>query len=184
MRPTDILKDEHRVIERVLDTLEKAANQLREGQDVSPDFFVGAADFIKGFADGCHHRKEEGVLFKAMAVHGMPDHDGPIGVMLKEHEEARRLTRGMRDGAERMAAGDAAASGEVASYAMDYVGLLRAHIQKEDNVLFPMADQIIPADEEAQVSKDFERLDLEDAGAGVREKFVALAEDLERQMEA
>ncbi len=53
--------DEHRVIERVLTALEKAAGRLESGL-MRPGFFVDAAEFIKGFADGCHHKKEEGVL--------------------------------------------------------------------------------------------------------------------------
>ncbi|MGE5602975.1 MAG: hemerythrin domain-containing protein, partial [Nitrososphaerales archaeon] len=65
MQATDILMEEHRVIERVLTSLERAAVRLDNGEAVRPGFFVDAADFVKGFADGCHHKKEEGVLFTA-----------------------------------------------------------------------------------------------------------------------
>ena len=95
MEATKILNDEHRVIERVLAVLEKAAGSLEADQGVQADFFLSAAEFIKGFADGCHHRKEEGVLFPAMEAAGVPRQGGPIGVMLAEHEEGRRLTREM-----------------------------------------------------------------------------------------
>ena len=77
---------EHRVIERVIQALENAAQCLEGGRDVRPGFFVDAADFIAGFADGCHHRKEEGVLFKAMIENGVPVHGGPVAVMLYEHQ--------------------------------------------------------------------------------------------------
>ena len=66
MEATEILMAEHRVIERVSPTLEAGAARVDAGQPMRPGFFVDAADFIKGFADGCHHRKEEGVLFTAM----------------------------------------------------------------------------------------------------------------------
>ncbi len=62
MKATEILMEEHRVIERVLTSLEIASNRLSLGQAIPADFFLKAADFIKGFADGCHHKKEEGVL--------------------------------------------------------------------------------------------------------------------------
>jgi hemerythrin-like domain-containing protein len=60
----------------------------------------------------------------------------------------------------------------------DYVNLLRAHIFKEDNVLFPMAEQIIPADTMQQVSEDFQRVISEDAKNGIPAKYVALAAKL------
>ena len=66
MQATEILMQEHEVILRVIGTLEIEAGRLAAGQDVRPGFFLDAADFIKGFADGCHHKKEEGVLFEAM----------------------------------------------------------------------------------------------------------------------
>jgi hemerythrin-like domain-containing protein len=66
MKATNVLSEEHRVIERVLNTLEAGAGKLESGQAVRPEFFLSATDFIKGFADGCHHMKEEGVLFKRM----------------------------------------------------------------------------------------------------------------------
>lgn len=96
MKATDILMDEHRVIERVLTSLETAAAQLEAGRPVRPGFFIQACDFVKGFADGCHHRKEEGVLFPAMIERGLPREVGPIAMMLSEHEQGRAYTRGLR----------------------------------------------------------------------------------------
>ena len=72
MKASEILMQEHRLIERVLDALEIAAGHLERSHAVAPAFFLEAADFIAGFADGCHHRKEEGVLFGAMIESGVP----------------------------------------------------------------------------------------------------------------
>ena len=91
MQATDILMQEHEVILRVIGALEIETDRLAAGQDVRPGFFLDAADFIKGFADGCHHKKEEGVLFEAMTAAGLPQQSGPIGVMLAEHEQGRAL---------------------------------------------------------------------------------------------
>jgi hemerythrin-like domain-containing protein len=183
MQATEILMSEHRVIERVLAALESAADQVEEGQAVRPAFFIDAADFVRGFADGCHHQKEEGVLFKAMESHGIPVDDGPLGVMLSEHEMGRQITRGMRDAAQRWQAGDEAARAEVVRYARGYVALLRQHIMKEDHVLFPMADGAIPPDEYAQVLAGFEHVEHAETGPGVHEKYLALADRLEQEVQ-
>jgi hemerythrin-like domain-containing protein len=182
MEATDILMAEHRVIERVLAVLNTAAERLEQGQPVRPGFFIDASDFIKGFADGCHHRKEEGVLFEAMVNHGMSRLGGPIAVMLADHEQGRSFTRGMRAAAEKLEAGDASAQEVVITNARGYVTLLQQHIMKEDNILVPMADRVIPVADHAKVAEDFERVEHEETGEGVHEKYLALAASLEGEM--
>mgnify|MGYP000503477949 CR=1 FL=1 len=182
MEATDILKEEHRVIERVLASIEAGATRLMAAEPMSPSFFIDATDFIKGFADGCHHKKEEGVLFPAMEAAGVPAEGGPIAVMLAEHQEGRRLTAAMRAGAEKLQSGDIAARTAVADYALQYVALLRQHIAKEDNVLFPMADRAIQGPAETRVTEAFDHIEHEETGEGVHERFLALAESLERQV--
>ena len=184
MEATKILMDEHRVIERVLAGMDIASSRLASGESIRERFFLDAADFIKGFADGCHHKKEEGILFPAMAAAGVPKEGGPIGVMLAEHEEGRRLTRAMRAAAERLLAGETLAKEAIAANARSYVALLRQHIAKEDNVLFPMADRVIPSTDQAGLAEAFERVEHEETGEGVHEKFLALAQTLEQDASA
>jgi hemerythrin-like domain-containing protein len=182
MKATEILMDEHTVILRVIATLETAAQRVEQGQAVRPGFFVDAADFIKGFADGCHHKKEEGVLFKAMADSGMSVQAGPIAVMLMEHEQGRTFTRAMREAAEHQVGDESARQALIAS-ARGYAALLTQHIAKENGILFPMADRVVPPDRQAQVAKDFEHIEHKETGAGVHEKYLALAESLEKEMQ-
>lgn len=182
MEATDILSSEHRVIERVIAALEAGADRLENGQEIRVSFFTDAADFIAGFADGCHHKKEEGVLFIAMQAQGMPAQGGPIGVMLAEHEQGRIYTRAMRASAERLEQGDITAREAVVQNARGYANLLRNHIAKEDTILFPMAARVIPLDQHAQVAIDFERVEHEETGEGVHEKYLALAERLEKDV--
>ncbi|MBI3163281.1 MAG: hypothetical protein HYZ24_01250, partial [Chloroflexi bacterium] len=56
MQAIDILMQEHRVIEKVLNALESAADRLETGEDIPMDFFLKAADFIRNYADGAHHQ--------------------------------------------------------------------------------------------------------------------------------
>ena len=180
MEATQILMSEHRVIERVIQALDTAANRLEQGHPVRPGFFVDATDFIKGFADGCHHNKEEGVLFKVLVDNGMPAQAGPVAVMLYEHEQGRGFTRALREAASRLES-DASAREAVVQNALNYAALLRQHIQKEDRVLFPMADRLLPAEAQRQVAEGFEHIEHEETGEGVHEKYLALADALERE---
>jgi hemerythrin-like domain-containing protein len=181
VQATDILMDEHRVIERVLDALEIASRALERGVSVRPGFFLEAADFIVGFADGCHHMKEEGVLFEAMVSSGMPPQGGPIAVMLMEHEQGRQFTRGLRDGVRKWEEGNDAGRRMVVSNAKSYVALLRDHIMKEDELVFPMAAQMIAPQQEAQVLRDYARVSEAAACDLSTGRYTALAARLEQE---
>ena len=178
MTPTEILMDEHQLILAVLDSLEEGADRLDSGDKVDADFFLDAAEFVADFADKCHHAKEEDILFVAMTAMDMPQDSGPVAVMLAEHEEGRQYTAGFRAAAEQMKDGDAAAAADVIRNVFDYVNLMREHNNKENNVLFPMAEQIIPADVMANVTADFQRRMDDDANKGIPARYRALAEKL------
>jgi hemerythrin-like domain-containing protein len=181
VEPTQYLSQDHRTIERLLETLEQAARRLYKGEPIRPGFFLDAARFISGFADGCHHRKEEGALFPAMEQAGFPSQGGPIAVMLAEHEQARRLTAVLRESAQKLAAGDAAAKNKLVDSAHGYVGLLRQHIMKEDNILFRMAQSALDADRQKELMTEFDRLERAE-GPGARDNYLALLDALEREL--
>jgi hemerythrin-like domain-containing protein len=183
MKATDILNDEHLLIQRVLDALERGALELRAGGKIAPGFFLDAAEFIRGFADGAHHRKEEGVLFEALLQHGFSRDGGPVAVMLAEHEQAREYTRDLGAAAERLQAGDASARDAVVDSALAYVRLLREHILKEGNILFRMAGMAIPPAEHADLDAGFEKIEREEIGPAVHAKYHALADKLSRQVQ-
>jgi hemerythrin-like domain-containing protein len=175
-KATALLSDEHRVIERVLAALEKLTEKPATESVAS---WRKALDFIRHFADQCHHIKEEKVLFLAMEAHGIPNEGGPIGMMLAEHEEGRSYVLAMFEAIGKIEGGDPSAQGALFENAKQYLRLLREHIQKEDDILFRMADEVIPEDEQRQLLKDFETHEAEEMGAGVHEKYLTIAEELE-----
>jgi len=181
MKPTDVLMSEHRGIERMMAVVEKAANRLETGKDVPPDVFLNAVDFFSNFADKCHHGKEESELFPAMEKAGVPRQGGPIGVMLTEHDQGRSFIRSMREAANRYAQEDIAARPQLISAVRGYVNLLRSHIYKEDNILFPMANAALPAAEEARLTTAFDHIEETVMGPGVHERYHQMIDDMEKQ---
>jgi hemerythrin-like domain-containing protein len=114
-----------------------------------------------------------------MEAHGIPNEGGPIGMMLAEHEEGRSYVRAMFEAVGKIEGGDPSAQAALFENAKQYLRLLREHIQKEDDILFRMADEVIPEDEQRQLLKDFETHEAEEMGAGVHEKYLTIAEELE-----
>jgi len=174
-KPTQILSDEHRVIERVLGAVEK----LAKGPVGALEPWKKALEFIRGFADQCHHFKEEKVLFPAMEAHGIPSEGGPVGMMLMEHEEARSYVRAMFAAISLIEAKNEAAKESLLTSAQAYCRLLREHIQKEDEVLFRMADEVISADDQKKLLAAFAQHEAEEMGPGVHEKYSKIATELE-----
>jgi hemerythrin-like domain-containing protein len=178
MTPTEILKHEHQVILRVLDAAVSEADAIRRGGRVDASRLTKFVDFFRGFADACHHAKEEKLLFVKMEERGMPRQGGPIAVMLHEHDLGRARVRAVAGAIEAAASGDAAASRAVAEDLTAFADLLRAHIGKEDDILYPMADRILTAADQQALAAGFDRVESEEMGAGTHERFHALAHEL------
>jgi len=181
MKAIDVLMDEHRLIEQVLDSLEAGAQRLARGEAMRPGFFLDIADFAAGFADGRHHQKEEGILFPSMTQFGAPARGGAIEVMLQEHEAGRAFVRQLRAAAKGLESAERGAAARVIAAARGYAALLRDHIAKEDEVLFPMAAQMIPEAEQDQVMAQFDRIEHDDTnGHALR----ALAQRVHNELRA
>lgn len=171
----EMLKNEHRVIERVLDAMEKQLSRPVEG-----DFYRDAIDFLRHFADGCHHAKEENELFPVLESAGIPREHGPIGCMLDEHEMGRALIRKIESNVDAAEVGDVWAEEALKQAARAYIGLLRQHIYKEDNVLFVMADRALGPEEQELMRAAFGRADQTNACSARHDHYVAVADRLSR----
>jgi hemerythrin-like domain-containing protein len=178
-KATEVLKHEHRVIERVLAVVQKLTEPSRQ---LSIEQWRKAIEFIRGFADQCHHLKEEKILFPALEKHGIPLEGGPIGMMLIEHEEGRGYVRAMADALARAEKDPEAAKKTLAENAKSYLRLLREHILKEDEILFNMADGALSLDEQKQLAIEFEEHEAREIGSGVHEKYLGIAQELEKAL--
>lgn len=169
------LMDEHTVILRVLDALDRYIGRPRG--EWSREDLGKFVTFIREFADGCHHEKEEDILFREMIEAGFPGDSGPIAVMLRDHEEGRRLVGIIARSSESEAL-DRADAESVREAAQAYTRLLRVHIHKEDNILYPMAAQHLPENVMKAIEERFDRFEAQETGIGRHERLHTLAEEL------
>ena len=175
-RATQELTAEHRVIEDVLAALDRAVADAARTRAVPAAFLRDVVTFSRLFVDRCHHGKEERCFFPCLAKCGVPVEGGPIGVMLREHEEGRRLVGVIDDTLARAEDGRATLE-DVLAACRDYVDLLRAHIAKETEILFPIGDAVADAEDDAGVRRCFAETDAA-FGDGARDVLAQLAETL------
>jgi len=180
MLPTDELKNEHRVIERMLKLLWDASNRLERGNEIDLEFFVDAGDFFSNFADKCHHAKEENLLFEKMVERGVPREVGPIPVMLSEHTDGRMHVKKINELAGKKLGPKEQA--QLVENGRDYVSMLTKHIQKEDSILYPMANDVLTAGDQRELEEGFERIETEIMSPGIHERYHKMIEGWEKRL--
>ncbi len=137
---TDSLRSDHESITLMLDIMEAVNKKIDGGEKVEAGDIGDISEFLTDFADNYHHKKEENFLFPALEAAGMPARGGPVGIMLQEHEISRSLTERINESAGNYVSGTESALEDFRSAAAEYVSHLRQHIDKENNILFMMAD--------------------------------------------
>ncbi len=178
MRATDILVSEHALILRALTILDRVAARVEAGRPVPQQTAEQLIDFFKRFADACHHAKEEGVLFPALAAAGLPSDGGPVAVMLHEHELGRTAVRAMAQ-ALASTGSDPAAAAAYSQAARTFSRVLSSHISKENGVLFPMSENFLAPEQDATLVEAFEEHERKVTGPGEHERFHAMIDALE-----
>lgn len=164
---TNDLRHEHEAILHVLGLLDRMMRMQDAREGEMQGRYQEVVHFLKTFADKCHHGKEETGLFPALEAKGVAVEGGPIGVMLREHEEGRELIRLM---AQALLDQNLKAFGKAA---VEYENLLRNHIDKENSVLFPLADRVLSEEEQDSLFGRFEEYEENVMGRGVHEQLHA-----------
>ena len=137
---TEVLAEEHRLIQRGLVVLGRMAAQLRGGGEVHPEVVEACLRFLREFADHEHHDKEERILFPWLEQNGLSHETGPLAVLRDEHEHVRDHVRRMAAQARHLETDPRAVKTFVA-HADELVLFFWKHMLKENEVLFPMAAQ-------------------------------------------
>jgi hemerythrin-like domain-containing protein len=180
MIPTEELTKEHESILKMIGILLRIADRLETGEPVEPDDADQAVEFIRVFADKCHHGKEEGQLFPELEKAGLPHDRGPVAVMLAEHDEGRRYVEAMSRAVPGLRTGDEHAAAAFVAAARGYGDVLVQHIAKEDRVLFPMAAARLTEEQQKRLETAFKAVEETVVGGGGHEEYCRLLERLEK----
>ena len=151
--PNDMLLKEHENILKFIDFLLEKCEVMEKKKEIDRDFFERAIDFIRNYADKFHHAKEEDLLFKELCKDTVEMHCNPVEQMLYEHNLGRDFVKGIEDGLKK------SDINKVIKNSKGYADLLKEHIYKEDNILYPMAEQSLSKTIKTKMLKEFERIE-------------------------
>ena len=179
MQATDLLMQEHRLIEKALDAMEAWLKTIGPASDSDDKVELARyVAFIRGFADAHHHGKEEDILFAVMVQHGFPRQAGPIAVMLQEHDMGRALINVLNEHAQQSAVWSEEDRGTIAQTVGEFSALLRQHIQKEDQVLYRMADARLPEPAKDEIFRRCQDFEEQQTHSGEKQRLQLLGESL------
>ncbi|MDH3574890.1 MAG: hemerythrin domain-containing protein [Desulfobacteraceae bacterium] len=174
------LLTEHEAVRMTLKILERITEEIDKTEKISkPEHLKQLFEFFSVFVDKCHHGKEEELLFPALETVGISRKGGPIGVMLNEHQQGRDLVAKMKRALSQYLNGDAGAAQKLKVSADAYIALLNLHIDKENNVLFPMAEQHLSENKLAELKNGFDKIETDKIGTGKHEEFHRMLDILE-----
>lgn len=173
-----LLVGDHEMIERAMDVLKK---ELMKMPDKPHDSFVirRAVDFLLEFGDRIHNRKEETVLFPLMVKHGIPE-DGPIRVMLMEHESERNLLAKMMTDCSGLEMATIEEKEMFKQKGIEYLEIRANHIWKENDILFNMGRQVFQEKENQYLMEEFDRISTSAYGESAYQKFTQMLEEVEK----
>ena len=179
---TQVMADEHQLILRMITLVENNTVLMEQGKFRNWQFFLDAVDFIRNYADKFHHAKEEDVLFIELIKNGMPEKQSPIEAMHMEHDQGRAFVSAFEAAAEKALAGEAGQIPLIAENTKGYAELLRGHIEKEDDILYPLAERVLPAEVRDGILQAYQQAEAKTPG--LEEKYLKLVVKYEQQAAA
>ncbi len=175
--PTEMLEAEHRFIAKVVSAAGLLADKLEAGQSIEGQVFQNIVEFMRIYADKCHHGKEENLLFPLLAERGVPTRGCPVEALMHEHVMGRALVQGLAEAAELWQKGDLSAAENLIKNLRGIAALYPNHIWKEDYLLFPMSNKVLSAEDQQQLALKFDGVE-EAVGREVHQRLEQLSEQL------
>ena len=180
MNSIELMMDEHRNIERMLKIIRALCLRILKNEKVDYDDIEIIIEFIRKYADGHHHNKEEIFLFNKMV-----DSLGPLGEkiikygMLVEHDLGRLYVKNLEEALNKVRNGDEEAKLDIIANVISYTDLLTRHIDKEDRVVYTFAQRELS--EEILNEVDNKCNDYEKDNLDLRNKYINILNNLEEK---
>ncbi|MBS3075307.1 hemerythrin domain-containing protein [Candidatus Pacearchaeota archaeon] len=175
---SNILSDEHKNILLVIDLIIDKSDKIQSEDKASPlskdneKFWIEIVEFIRNYADKFHHAKEEEILFKEFCKKESELHCNPVEQMLYEHDLGRKFVKELEEGIKENN------KEKISENALGYANLLKEHIFKEDDILYPMAEEVLDEKTKGAIIKKFR--DIENKKKHEKEKYLNFVEKIKK----
>lgn len=180
MKSSDDLKNDHKLIHRMLSVVDTAINKLKKGEGLPQDFMPDAVEFFREFADKYHFGKEEGMLFEEMEAAGVFTQKLPIESIRHDHYVGRAYMNKLCEIAGRCNDDFQNCRDELIENLEGFSEHILSHSRRENRVLYPLGDALISEERDRKLMEYYRQIDKR--FSGYREKYTEVVERLERQL--
>jgi hemerythrin-like domain-containing protein len=155
MLPIGPLMIEHRLIERMIEVIGRRVDQMEKENKVDPQFIDLTVDFIRTYADRCHHGKEEDILFRDLLLKPLSrEHNKILEELIEEHRWGRETVSTLVSAKANYLRGEQGALTTIADCLKSLVNFYPKHIEKEDRQFFMPCMQYFSAEEKAAMLEE------------------------------
>ncbi len=161
MKAIKILRNEQELIDRFLAVFGLGAVKAAQNKPIQPGFFIYGCSFIKEFIEGSYFKKEQ-VLFNTMEESGLGADSGPLQRMLEEITASQEISSELFAAARQWQAGDLDGRNGIIWATSSYTTMLRQHIDRSRSIIFPLAEQLIPPDEQYKIAEAYNHIVFEE----------------------
>jgi hemerythrin-like domain-containing protein len=155
MLPIGPLMIEHRLIEKMIAVIRKEVDRAKSEGNIDPAFIDTAVDFIRTYADKCHHGKEEDILFRDLNKKDLPQELKVIvSELIEEHKSGRKVVSELVEAKLRYVRGEEEALPAILDSLRYMTVFYPKHIEKEDRHFFIPCMDYFTVEEKDQMLKE------------------------------
>jgi hemerythrin-like domain-containing protein len=179
MLPIGPLMIEHRLIERMIEVMRRELLLAEKQQKINPRFIETATDFIRAYADRCHHGKEEDILFRELKKKKIAeDHRTVMDELIEDHKRGRQVTGRLVEANSRYTKGDEGALSAILECVRILIGFYPKHIEKEDKNFFLLIMSYFSKEEKEAMLMEGYRFDAN----LLHEEYQKIVKEAERKL--
>ena len=158
MMPIGPMMIEHRLIERMIAVMRNELDRFLREKKADPQIITTFVDFVRTYADRCHHGKEEDILFRELKKKALSEeHRDTMNQLVKDHQWARQQTRDLVNATEKYGAGDEDMFLIITARLNALTEFYPQHIEKEDKHFFlPVMGYFSNEEKDAMLREGFE----------------------------
>ena len=178
MTPTENLIKEHEEINELLDIMSKIAMKIKSKDVFYPNDVEEIIDYLIIIIDKSHHGKEDEVFYPELISSGIPNEKAPLSIINYEHTLAKRYLKDISSCVVNCKIGNDFSGELLADSLTNYVVVIKNHIQREEEIVFPIANEVLSSEKQNEISQRFEAIEQNNISLSFFDRFNKLLKKL------
>jgi len=178
MTPTENLIKEHKEINELLEIMSKIAAKIKSKDVFYPTDVEEIIDYLIIIIDKSHQGKEDEVFYPELMSTGISKETEPLSIINYEHVLAKRYLKEISSCVVNCKIGNDFSGDLLADSLTNYVIVIQNHIKREEEIVFPIANEVFSEEKQHEILQRFEVIDQQNITHSFLERFNKLLNKL------